>query len=505
LIIITTVLLQSVLTPLHSQQIKTIRAPFLVNSNTTGSQREENIEKLDQQGNFVLVWHDLSSDGIFFDRFDNFGNSIESIGEQYRWVNDDSVTSVMFPDVDALANGDFIVCFVATINGSSEDHIYGQYIKGEHNFSRIGANFRMDRGEYTPQGNRHMTALSIYSLTPSEQDPFYGYGLIGVHNWDMDDDDNVLLSGFSIPFPAGPPSFPSDFDSLGWVELLDQTGGSQYGLAGAQKIAVDNAGTFVVAYTIGSPYRVKYRTFDYDSWAASDTILINGSGLASDYTGPGVAINTSDERIFTYGRKDEQGHFNVYFVRYYANEDRIDASPVQVNDVTFSAPNWLYDYPPVATFPNDDFVVAWLSSNQSIYVRRFDSSGSAIDADEVLLVGPGDILNPRMDTFQDRIYLTWTDSGDGGDIMAGVWSIDTSEPTISEPNDHLDPDARIYDESGNRVTTVTTTVVDTGARINSGLESVSGWTPKVAQRGVVLLLTSAFRSSLEHLSDELHG
>jgi len=33
----------------------------------------------------------------------------------------------------------------------------------------------------------------------------------------------------------------------------------------------------------------------------------------------------------------------------------------------------------------------------------------------------------------------------------------------------------------------------------------AGWTPKVAQRGVVLLLTSAFRSSLEHLSDELHG
>jgi len=87
------------------------------------------------------------------------------------------------------------------------------------------------------------------------------------------------------------------------------------------------------------------------------------------------------------------------------------------------------------------------------------------------LAGPGDIRDPGIDTFRDRIYVTWTEQVNNKDIKAGIWSVDNIVPTIDATRE-FEPFAVRYDTLETSPIHFFTNVEDVGARVNAGIDNV---------------------------------
>ena len=132
-----------------------IGTQFLVNSYTTGDQRDPSVA-VDQDGDFVVVWQsdgsdngDTSSSSVQGQRFDPLGNPI---GTQFL-VNSYTTGDQRGPSVAVDQDGDFVVVWQSLYSDSGDPFLSIQGQRFDSLSSSIGTQFQVN--SYTTGGQRY--------------------------------------------------------------------------------------------------------------------------------------------------------------------------------------------------------------------------------------------------------------------------------------------------------------------------------------------------------------
>lgn len=134
----------------------------------------------------------------------------------------------------------------------------------------------------------------------------------------------------------------------------------------------------------------------------------------------------------------------------------------------------------IATFENGDCVVVWeVESSQTgkdLYARRYDKDGNVLGESEIeIAVDPGNSRFPNIDTYNDKLFVTWADDklingqDKGWNIFGSIWTCDVQAPTII--TEDITSNAILWDTLSTEVR-LSSDVRDEGSRIDAGIDTV---------------------------------
>jgi len=194
---------------------------------------------------------------------------------------------------------------------------------------------------------------------------------------------------------------------------------AKYGVNGS--VDTDADGDFIVAWHVGS--RIFVQRFS-DAAKMQDTIMEVGETIDNNISPkPSISVNSNGEFIIVWNGEDTEDN-GIYTQRYDSN-GAPQGSATLVN--TIETHNQIN--PDVTLFDNGSYVITWQSFGQEgagldygIYMRRFDSSGSAIGPETLVNTYTTNAQkNPSISGFDDgRFFIAW-DSYDQDGSEEGVY------------------------------------------------------------------------------------
>lgn len=156
---------------------------------------------------------------------------------------------------------------------------------------------------------------------------------------------------------------------------------------------VESTGDYVAAWTSfeqaggdQSGFGVYAQRFEVDGTPIGSSFLVNSQFVEGDQIAPDIAVDSSGRFVVVWQSDNQDGDGAGIYAQRYLADGTLDGAMFQVN--TFTTGD--QEAPTVAMDNAGNFVIAWQSANQDgdgfgIYARRYNASGTALDANEFLV------------------------------------------------------------------------------------------------------------------------
>jgi hypothetical protein len=409
----------------------------------------------DLTGEFVIVWPDYPQDKVYFQRFDSFGNPIDSSGVN---LLGGTLSTRPAPAVDGLGNGGFLVVWNDMRLG--QERVFGQYVDPQGEFS-TSQNVRLD--DKTSVGTEN-PEIAIFDYPPAYDNLAFGMlSWVGVKGPCCDADD-IFARGFSF--------FVDPVDPLtqGWI-----SGGGCQGLHldsdpapfdGAQDMTVDQDGVFSIVWKKSlSADQVKWATFSRcDSIVWEDTLYTATSPVLWPSIGSFHQSHPDTAYVVAWS---ESGTVNAQLYSK-TGDSTSDVIPI------FSGVPFSFFLPRVATFRNNDYAITWPAlyegTSRRIMAGVFHDTTSLYDGQVQIGSATDNNLLPRIDTFRDRIYVAWKkEDANTETVYCSVLTVDDTGPSINTTSTYPGGPV-LYDTLSTYVLPVKVRIRDDSARIDSGFD-----------------------------------
>lgn len=393
-----------------AQGVIPLEGEFQINTNTVSYQTEADLA-VDSEGNFVVVWSDLSGQdgdvqGVFMQRFDSVGQPLD--GEVQ--VNTYTTDQQRHADVAFRADGDFIVTWSGADTGDTRG-VVGQRFDSAG--ARLGDSFQV---------NTYTTSLQLY--------PSMAVGADG---------------GFVVVWA----SFGQDGDGSGiFLQRFDSTGAA----AGDEvqvntttfanqidpKVASLDDGDFVVVWTDygaldGDAQGVFAQRFDSAGLPVEGELQVNTTTLGYQFRPDVASVGKGFVVVWADGTID--GSLAGIGAQRFDETGSPVGSELLVNTYTIVSQNT----PSVTGFADGEFVVAWRSPFQDgddqlgLFGQRIDSSGNFVGGEfHINTTMEEDQLTPELAAGRRGEFVAvWESDGQDGDLL-GVFGQRFAVPIFAD-------------------------------------------------------------------------
>ena len=312
---------------------RAIGTEFQINSFTTDAQRVPTVTGL-ADGGFVVTWEsefqDGSGFGVYGQRFDAQGSAI---GQEFQ-VNSDVFANQQRPDIEALADGGFVVAWNS--GSGPADNIFGQRFDAQG--IAVGSEFQIN----TANGDH--TLASIAALEDG------GFFVTWTSQSSLGNRDEVVGQRFDVAgIPVG-----SEFRINSFI-TADQVASTVTGLPD---------GGFLVTWTSfdqdGDGSGIFGQRFDADSVAVGSEFQVNTVTIDRQTNSTVTAIADGGFVVTWMSSGQDGDGFGIFGQRYAA-----DGSPLsgefQINTTTVDDQIVLMNS--VTSLQDGGFVVTWSSNN----------------------------------------------------------------------------------------------------------------------------------------------
>jgi len=357
----------------------TIGSEFLINTSTTGMQRDADVAA-NIYGDFVVVWTSpaAGNDDVVARLYDGSGTPVSGeITVAATAENEGKPAVAVFPD------GSFVVAYVLD-PAAGYDAVWMRRFAADG--SPLGGAFLFDGFSSTTM-----------------RDPAVGAAADGE---------------FVVAVAAG---------SHVQVRRFDAAGSS---LGGAIQVNVDVVNAklypdvavlpdkgFIVAWTSydqdGDHYGVNCRRFDW-SGAGGSEIQVNDYTIAAQ-NNAAIGVQSDGAYVIAWNSDGQDGSFAGVFARMFSATDVKLGTEFQVNTYVTQNQYW----PRIAVNGQDRFTITWYSalqdgSSNGVYAQDFDASGTFVGSEyQVNTTTAGTQTSPRIAVGGQRQIIVW--EGDGGD------------------------------------------------------------------------------------------
>jgi hypothetical protein len=308
---------------------------FQVNTYTKNDQVNPKICALNN-GNFIICWEsyeqDGSSGGIFAQLYDNTGSRI---GAEFQ-VNSTFENKQFYPEVCALDNGRFVICWQSYKPGGTDAAIFARIYDATG--KSIGGVFQVNG-----YSKNNFVPPAIYAL---KNNTF----LISWRSWWQDD----LNAGI----------FAQRFDANGTrkgenIKVVGYTGNDP----NAPVICAFDNNSFIICWESkgddGSGYGIYAQLFDVDANHVTGIFQVNSYTKNNQYNSKVCALDNG-KFFICWGSYDQDGSDFGIYAQLYNGTGRSVGEEFQINNYTDGA-----QYPPdVCALRNGNFVFCWESLGQ---------------------------------------------------------------------------------------------------------------------------------------------
>lgn len=353
-----------------------------VNSSTSGAQQNASIS-MDQNGNYVVVWESLGTDGddygIYAQRF-NYKGSAD--GSEVR-VNTTTSGGQRHPDVAKTKDGNHVVVWSTIDNGSWD--INGQRYRpsGATNGSEFLGNHGNNSGEQSQPavacGHNNQFVIVWTNINTSGT-----YSIMGQR---FDSTGSAVSSEFTINSSSadfhGHPHVAMNLNTGSFVVVWQSKGvdGSGNGIYGQRYNA---SGT-----KTGSEFRINTTTSGNQEQAR-------------------IAMDGSGDFVVTWSSYGQDGsHYGIYAQRF-ASSGASQGSEFVVNKTTSGTQS----SPSIAMTQEGSFAILWTGFNSNSqsqpYVNGYDSTGTLVLEEAVFTQASNMQLAPEIAAYSEEVNFAYT-------------------------------------------------------------------------------------------------
>jgi hypothetical protein len=400
----------------------------------------------DADGNFVVTWEDYrnghacrGSSGADVDIYAQMYNSAgDSLGSNFRVVDDGGVVDQMYPDIAADRFGNFTIIWQGIGNAQRFDS----------SGNALGNNFRVisdafkaiamdDSGNFVVTVSSNLSYGNVYA----QRYNYLGVPLDSVFKVNdttviyqvlsdvaMDRSGNFVIVWRDGRHSEGSPDiYAQRYDVLGSPLgsnfMVNDRTVNYY--RNVPSIAMDQVGEFVITWgdARGDIYAQRYDSLGN---ALDSNFKVTDDASVKPWF-PAIAMNISGSFVITW-RDARDGSWDVYVQRYDLSGTPLGTN-LKVNDDVGTAIEYDLAYKPaVAMDSSGNFIIAWhdeRNGNPDVYAQRYNSSGNPLGSN-YLVPNPQyasfDQLAPAVATHGSNIYFAWQDNrrAKGWDIYAKV-------------------------------------------------------------------------------------
>ncbi|QDT54231.1 Cadherin domain protein [Caulifigura coniformis] len=369
-----------------------IGAPVLVDAPADGDvntvERDNQSIAADAAGNFVVTWHQETSDGInvMARRFHADGTPA---GEAFV-VNTSSVSDQRLPAVAMNASGSFVIVWESGDDGPRRDIFARRY---DADGTALGSEFRVhaDVDDLRLNPEVALSEDGSFAITWARHDlPSSNIDLF-VRRYDSTGvplgNELEVVSDVNQQSPEIA-STPDGGYILVWADLFQLHGqrfdadGEEIGgrfaigttnFAESPAIAVDTDGGFLVAWQGTTEFTFDYKhiyaqRFTAEGVADGDQFLVNSNPTVNREWAPAVAVTVDGNFVISWTGENPHFSYRDVFARTFNAdgvplEDAFRVNPASAGDQRFGY---------VAMTPTGDFVVNWADGAEGdLYVQRY--------------------------------------------------------------------------------------------------------------------------------------
>ncbi|WP_298622295.1 DUF4347 domain-containing protein, partial [uncultured Zoogloea sp.] len=373
-----------------------------VNTTTSGTQTENWSTKtvaMDANGNYVVIWMDGSGAtdtgiGIYGQRYNASG---VAQGAQFH-VNTYTADNQRNPTVAMDANGNFVVVWESNSQDGSRYGIYAQ----RYNSSGVaqGSEFRVN------------TTTTYDQLEAAVAMDASGNFVIAWHSWSQDavNTDGIYAQRYNSSGVAQGSEF-----LVNTYTTDNQTEPS---------VAMDASGNFVIAWqSFGQDgdnegiYAKRYNS----SGVVQGSEFHVSTYTTSNQDLPVVAMDSSGNFVVVW-ESNQDGSGNGIYGQRYNSSGAVQGGEFRINTTTINQ----QQNPVVTMLAGGGFVVVWQSTSQDgsfdgVYMRQYDSSGTALTAETLVNTTTTDYQDVPSIAADEKGHLVVVWHGNGPGDTDGVF------------------------------------------------------------------------------------
>jgi hypothetical protein len=438
-----------------------------VNTFTTDAQRVP-VAAMDADGDAVIAWQsslqDLSSEGVYAQRFGNFPGTPFPAGTEFK-VNTFTTGGQGGAAIASDADGDFAVVWFSAGQDGSSNSIHGQrysssgvpqgaefLVNSTTLFLQISPSVAMDAAgnfvvvwfgngvgdgdgvfarRYDVAGVAQGLEFKVNTHTTDRQDnPSIAMDAVGnfVVAWESDAQDGFNDGIYAQRFDASGVAQGSEF------RVNTFTPQSQFRPA----TAMDSDGDFVVGWIsqgqVGSPgiYAQRYAA----NGAVQGGEFRVSTTTAGGQNTPTVAMDADGDFVFAWDSPSGPGDPSyVVYAQRYSTAGQPRGHQFRVNSFTSD----IQAAPSVAMNADGDFVIAWTSVGQDqvasggVYLQRFNAAGQPQGVElRVNTTTTDDQGSPVVAMSVDKgLIIAWSsDQDDPSDVFAQRYTLPATAPVV---------------------------------------------------------------------------
>ncbi len=406
-----------------SSQAQTVQynQEFQINTYTIGDQDIPSVSGL-SGGDFVVCWESWEPDDNDSDIYGRvYKNSGGKIGDVFR-VNSDTTGIQWFPRVVGLLDGGFVICWAKWEWYGDYSDVFGQVYNNQG--EKIGAEFQVNSTKNDNENVPDISALPdggfVICWTGIEQDDNYWdiYAKVydGSGNMRVND---FLVNSYTNSYQANPSV--GDLNGGGFVVCWesDDQDGSSYGVFGqiydhigmkqGEEFRVNtytnngqvfpcvsglSDGGFVICWGSdgqdGSSWGVFGQIFDHMGTKQGEEFQVN-TYVNNDQGGPSVSGLSGGGFVVCWESFYQDGDGDGIFGQLYNNIGIKQGEEFQVNTYTSNS----QEFPTVSGLSDGDFVVCWQSYKQG--GSSWDIYGKYLRKTIIVPLQPFSLLSPKFD------------------------------------------------------------------------------------------------------------
>lgn len=348
---------------------------FLVNDNNSNNQTNPKVA-VAGDGSFVIIWADERSGNsdIYGQRFDNFGNRIDS---NFRVNDDANYASQTSPNVTIHPSGNFLVAW--TDSRQNNPDIFAQFYN--QSGAALGVNFKI---------NDDLTANNQGAPCPAviSSGKFWL-----VWNDARNNNDDIYLQRLN-----------ANMTFLGTNQLINDDIASAH--QRCSWITTDGSGNSIIAWEDERNTNCNIFAVRFDSLGIilNQNFQVNDNFISANYY-PSVAADYRGNFIVTWC-DDRNNNFDIYAQRYNQSGAPL-GNNFRVNDDVSGATQW---YPVVSCDSSGNTIIVWndyRNNNYDIYGQLYDNQGNPL--------GTNFIISDSVQS--DQLYATVARNRSGGFIV----------------------------------------------------------------------------------------
>jgi len=368
-----------------------------LNTTTLNNQSKPSIAS-DKDGNFIAVWESLNQDGsgngIYAQRFDNFG---KPLGVEFR-VNTETSSDQQNPSVSMNSNGNFVIAWESLNQDGSANGVYAQRFDSSGN--TLGSEFRANTFTTNSQENPSVALSDNGNFVIAWQSLVQDISGYGVYAQRFDNNGNMMGSEFEVD-------------------------GNTVNNQDSPAVAIDSVGNFVITWSGEdfSTYDIFYKRYAADGSTIGAESLVNGSTFNAQMN-PSIAMNYMGDFVITWQSNNQDGDGYGIYAKRYNKSGNMMGSEFQVNSFTTNSQT----NPSISMSYEGRFVISWVSYNQDgdgygIFSQLYRQDGSVEKSEFQTNTYTTSLqTNPSVTMFQDGNFITVWESYDQDTNGNGIFS-----------------------------------------------------------------------------------